>query len=137
MPVEFTVDAHPDAAFQGTVDRIYPEPEIRDNIVYYQAIVDLDADQAGRLKPEMTTQCRVIVQEKSGVVALPNRALKWVGDEQVVFKVDDDGRVTRVKPELGLQGLASSEVVSGLARGDKVATDVTLTGRGQGGDDPR
>ena len=39
MPVEFRVDAFPDTVFKGEVDTIYPQPEIRDNIVYYQALV--------------------------------------------------------------------------------------------------
>ncbi|OLN26840.1 hypothetical protein DVDV_2456 [Desulfovibrio sp. DV] len=41
MPVEFRVDAYPGATFKGSVDQIYPQPEIRDNIVYYQALCAL------------------------------------------------------------------------------------------------
>ena len=71
MPVEFRVDAYPDHVFTGTVNQIYPEPEIRDNIVYYQALVRLAPETASQLRPEMTTQCTVVVQEKPDVLVLP------------------------------------------------------------------
>jgi len=126
MPVEFRVDAYRDRTFKGAIDQIYPEPEIRDNIVYYRALVRLDAEQALALRPEMTTQCQIVVQTKDDVLALPNVALKWVGDKQVVFVKDPDGAVRRVTPTLGLAGLEASEVLDGLKAGDVVATQVIL-----------
>jgi RND family efflux transporter MFP subunit len=127
LPVEFTVDALPGRTFSGAIAQIYPQPEIRDNIVYYQALVQLDPDQARSLRPEMTTLCRIVVQEKGGVLALPNAALKWVDGEQVVFAVRE-GQPVKVKPTLGLAGLAFSEVLEGLAQGEVVATQLVLPG---------
>lgn len=127
LRVEFTVDAYPGRTFAGLVGRIYPQPEIRDNIVYYQALVALDPGQARDLRPEMTTLCRIVVQEKAGALVIPNAALKWVDGEQVAYLVRD-GKARRVKPRLGLAGLARSEVLEGLAEGDVVATQLVLPG---------
>ena len=127
--VEFTVDAYPGKTFSGVVDQIYPEPETRDNIVYYQALVTLTREQAMLLRPEMTTQCRIVVQARQDVLALPNAALKWVDGRQVVF-VAGQGEPRRVEPELGLEGLTHSEVVSGLEEGQSVATQLVLPGGG-------
>lgn len=124
--VEFSVDAHPGALFTGVVDRINPQPEIRDNIVYYLAIVTLDEEQALRLRPDMTTQCKIVVEVRKDVLALPNNALKWVGDKQYVFVGGQGAAVRRVQPVLGLQGLEKSEVLEGLSEGDVVATQVVL-----------
>ena len=129
LPVEFQVDAYPDAVFAGTIDQIYPEPEIRDNIVYFQALVRLKPEQARRLRPEMTTQCRIIVEVKADVLRLPNAALKWIGGEQAVFVARDGEDVRRTSPRLGLTGTAFSEVLSGLSEGDKVATQLVLPGQ--------
>lgn len=131
MAVEFRVDAYPDAVFNGTVDRVYPSPEIRDNIVYYLAIVNLDVTQAERLRPDMTTQCRIIVETRDNVLALPNTALKWIGDKQVVYVEAEGGKPRRVQPRLGLQGLEKSEVLEGLNEGDKVAVQLVLPGTGK------
>ena len=126
MTTEFRVDTYPDAVFTGTVDQIYPQPEVRDNIVYYQALVKLAPETSRKLRPEMTTQCSVIVHEKDNVLALPNAALKWVDGKQSVFVQRAAGNVEKVYPQLGLRGLDASEVVSGLNAGDMVAVDVDL-----------
>lgn len=131
LPVEFRVDSQPDANFKGAVDRVYPEPEIRDNIVYYKALVTVDRDQAERLRPEMTTQCSIVVDTREAVLAVPNQALKWVAGVQTVFVVDktQPEGVRRVEPKLGLPGLEKSEVLEGLAEGDEVATQIVLPGQ--------
>lgn len=126
--VEFRVDAYPGRIFEGEVLTIYPQPEIRDNIVYYQALVGISPEQATLLRPEMTTQVQIIVAEKAEVLLIPNNALKWVDGQQVVFVQAQDGLVRRVTPKLGLAGVTHSEVTEGLAEGEKVATKVELPG---------
>jgi RND family efflux transporter MFP subunit len=131
--VEYWVDAHPGRKFTAAVAEIYPEPEIRDNIVYYRALVRVGREQAEHLRPEMTTQCRIVVEVKEDVLSIPNAALKWVQGEQVVFRIAEAGGVSKVKAELGLQGRLRSEVLSGLSEGDAVATRLNLPSPGRGG----
>lgn len=129
LPVEFTVDARPDTVFKGSINRIYPEPEIRDSIVYYRALVEVDAQEAQLLRPEMTTQCRIIVKVANDVLSIPNTALKWVGKKQRIFRViPGKDQPEELEPKLGLQGLTRSEVLSGLSEGDTVATQLVLPG---------
>ncbi|MDR3641747.1 MAG: efflux RND transporter periplasmic adaptor subunit [Humidesulfovibrio sp.] len=131
LPVEFRVDSQPGRIFKGAVDRVYPDPEIRDNIVYYKALVTLDREEAQFLRPEMTTQCSIVVDTREGVLTVPNQALKWVAGQQTVFVVDktQPGGVRWVTPKLGLPGLEKSEVLEGLAEGDEVATQIVLSGQ--------
>lgn len=131
LPVEFRVDSQPGRTFNGHVDRVYPDPEIRDNIVYYKALVTVDRDEAQYLRPEMTTQCGIVVDTRENVLTVPNQALKWVAGRQTVFVLDKgqpDG-VRRVEPKLGLPGLERSEVTEGLAEGEEVATQIVLAGQ--------
>lgn len=129
LPVEYTVDAFRDRTFKGSVDRIYPEPEIRDNIVYYRTLIKVTKEEAQWLRPEMTTQCKIIVETKKDVLAVPNTALKWVSNRQVCFVVTDPKVEPReVTPKLGLVGLEMSEVLEGLSEGDVVATQLVLPG---------
>ncbi|BFR49210.1 efflux RND transporter periplasmic adaptor subunit [Nitratidesulfovibrio sp. HK-II] len=125
MAVEFRVDSLPGRTFSGTVNQIYPQPEIRENIVYYRALVRLTPQTSTDLRPEMTTQCRIVVQQKDNVLAVPNEALKWVSGEQVVF-VQDGAGIRKVRPRIGLAGAEASEVLEGLAEGDMVGTRVVL-----------
>lgn len=130
--LEFRVDAWPDRVFEGTVARIYPEPDVRENIVYYRALVRVSAEQAELLRPEMTTQVQIVVAEKKDALRLPNAALKWVDGRQLVFVQQEDGSVRQVTPQLGLLGVTHSEVLTGLQAGEQVATQLVL---GQGAAD--
>lgn len=129
---EFRVDAYPDKVFRGTIQTIYPEPEIRENIVYYKALVAIPKAEAAWLRPEMTTQVQIVVAEKDKVLRLPNAALKWVDGRQVVYLVKPEGQVREVLPKLGLTGLLDSEILEGLKQGDTVATQVVLGEKGSG-----
>lgn len=129
--VEFFVDAYPDVVFKGQVERVYPEPEVRDNIVYYKALVGVTYDEATPLRPEMTTQCRIVVEERSNVLTVPNAALKWVDGKQVIF-IQDGDTPREVQPELGLEGVSRSEVLSGLSEGEAVAVQLVLPGAKKG-----
>ncbi len=124
--LEFRVDAWPDRIFKGTVATVYPEPEVRENIVYYRALVAVNAEQAELLRPEMTTQVQIVVAEKEDALRLPNAALKWVDGRQLVFVQQPDGSVRQLVPELGLVGVSHSEVIGGLQTGEKVATQLVL-----------
>jgi HlyD family secretion protein/macrolide-specific efflux system membrane fusion protein len=129
---EFRVDAYPEKVFRGTIQTVYPEPEIRENIVYYKALVAIPKAEAAWLRPEMTTQVQIVVAEKDNVLRLPNAALKWVDGRQVVYLVKTEGQVREVLPKLGLTGLLESEIVEGLKQGDTVATQVVLGDKGKG-----
>lgn len=157
QPVEFQVDSLPERVFESRIENIYPKPEIRDNIVYYLAVASVSREQAALLRPEMTTQCRVVVAEKRDVLTLPNAALKWVDGAMVVFVREAPGalatepspapkwrwdfwngqertsgqRARMVRPELGLRGVSHSEVLSGLQEGEEVATQVVLPQAGK------
>jgi HlyD family secretion protein/macrolide-specific efflux system membrane fusion protein len=126
--VEFKVDAYPGKIFRGAIRTIQPQPEVRDNIVYYQAIVDIVPEDTRLLRPEMTTQAQIVVETRDNVLLIPNSALKWVEDRQVLFVQESDGNVRRVSPELGLAGVRESEILAGVKEGEKVATQVDLPG---------
>jgi multidrug resistance efflux pump len=125
----FQVEGYPDRTFHGRVERVSPEPEIRDNLVYYLAMVPLAPDTARLLRPEMTAACTITAGRRKDAPALPKQALKWVDGEEWVFVLDGE-ELRRVKPKLGLEGAAYVEVLDGVAVGDEVATRLEL-----GGDD--
>ncbi|HIW00492.1 MAG TPA: MATE family efflux transporter [Candidatus Desulfovibrio intestinipullorum] len=123
--VAFTVESFRDRVFEGHVDLIHPGPEIRNNIVYYRALVRLSPETALSLRPEMTARCTVIAGEKENVLCVPNAAFKWIQDRKVVF-VEDGAGVHPVLVRTGMEGLTHTEVLSGLEEGQRVATSLEL-----------
>lgn len=126
MPVNFTVDAYPGVTFRGGVSQIYPEAVVRDNIVYYQALVPLKPKTALQLRPEMTTQCSIITDEKDSILVIPNDAIKWVGGKQYVYVVDEQNKARPVSPKFGIMGEYNTQILSGIEEGEKVATKLIV-----------
>ncbi len=74
--VNFTVDAYPTRRFQGTVLQVRNAPIMVQNVVTYDAVVGVD-NKALLLKPGMTANLEFLVNKKSGVLRIPNAALRF------------------------------------------------------------
>ncbi len=123
MTVEFSVDAYRNEVFKAKVVEIYPEPVIRNNVVYY-IVVARGFKNPQLLKPEMTTHNRIIAGVKKNVLVLPNSAVKWKNGRYVVYKVTGNG-VKEVPVEVGWSDDRFTEIISGLNEGDKVAVSLS------------
>lgn len=124
--VEYYVDTFPDKLFRGRIEKIYPQPVVKDNIVYYLAIVNVIKDDTRFLKPEMTTHVKIIIEEKKDILIAPNAAIKFEGGKQVAYKVIGPDRVDKVEVKIGTRGEENTEIISGLKEGDTVATKLIL-----------
>ncbi|MEJ5349745.1 MAG: efflux RND transporter periplasmic adaptor subunit [Desulfosoma sp.] len=131
--VEYSVDTYPDRTFFGTITDIYHQPVIRENIVYYLAIVKISPEDAAVLRPEMTTYCRIVLSEKTNALSVPNSAIKFEAGRQVVYVlVEGQETPQKVPVGVGIRGENRTEIVSGLSEGQLVATKIILP-QAQGG----
>lgn len=55
----FTVDTYPGHEFEGRVTTIYPQAEIRDNVVNYVTVVRFEPPGDRVLRPEMTVMAKI------------------------------------------------------------------------------
>lgn len=118
--VTYYVDAYPDKMLKGKVATIYPEPEIRENIVYYLAILKVRPEDTRFIRPQMTVHAKVITDIKKGVLLVSNQAIKFEAGRPVVYKINGK-KTTPIPIEIGLRGENETEVTSGLKEGDKIA----------------
>ncbi len=133
--VEYSVDTYPDRVFSGRITDIYHQPVIRDNIVYYLAIVKIAPQDAALLRPEMTTYCRIVLTEKADVVSVPNSAVKFEAGTQVVYVMTEKGKPPqKVTVAVGVRGENRTEILAGVSEGQVVATKMVMPqGQGQPG----
>jgi HlyD family secretion protein len=76
MPASFTVDAYPNRVFKGTVRQVRNAPQTVQNVVTYDAVVDVaNADLA--LKPGMTATVTFVYADKDDALRVPNAALRF------------------------------------------------------------
>jgi multidrug efflux pump subunit AcrA (membrane-fusion protein) len=114
----FTVDAFPGEEFAGTVTAIYPRAVIQSNVVNYITTVAIE-NPDGKLKPDMTANVTVSLDERKGVLAVPDRALRRERGRTVVYVATGAGAEPR-EVKVGLRGGGMAEIVSGLAEGERV-----------------
>ena len=115
----FTVDAFPATEFEGKVSAIYPKAVIQDNVVNYDVVVDIETPYHGRLRPEMTANVTVFLEEREGVLAVPAKAVQRERGKNVVY-VQTDGRAEPREIKVGWRDGQWIEVASGLQEGETV-----------------
>jgi HlyD family secretion protein len=76
MGVAFTVDAHPSEIFRGRVRQIRNAPQTVQNVVTYDAVIDV-ANPELKLRPGMTANVTFVYAEKEDVLRVPNAGLRF------------------------------------------------------------
>ncbi len=76
MAASFAVDAFPNRRFQGTVRQIRNAPQTVQNVVTYDAVVDV-ANPDLALRPGMTANVSFVYAERSDVLRVPAAALRF------------------------------------------------------------
>jgi HlyD family secretion protein len=83
MTATFVVDAYPDRKFKGVIRQIRDAPQTLQNVVTYDAVVDVDNGDA-RLKPGMTANVTFVYAERKGVLRIPSAALRFRPPEELL-----------------------------------------------------
>ncbi|WP_049778398.1 efflux RND transporter periplasmic adaptor subunit [Anaeromyxobacter sp. K] len=76
MPATFTVDAHPNEVFSGAVRQVRNAATTVQNVVTYDAVVDV-ANPELKLKPGMTATVTFVYAQRDDVLRVPNAALRF------------------------------------------------------------
>jgi len=84
--VSFTVDAFPDRKFAGKVRQIRNSPTTVQNVVTYDVVIEVNNADL-KLRPGMTANASLITAERSGVLRIPNAALRFRLPESVAKEI--------------------------------------------------
>jgi HlyD family secretion protein len=130
--VQLTFDALTGQTFTGTVANVALVGTTSSGVVNYPVTIALDPTDAA-IRPGMTANVSIVVEQHNNVLLVPNRAVKTSGKQKIVT-VLQEGKSTQVVVTLGLSGDTQSEVTSGLSESDVVVIQqTTTTSSNQGG----
>jgi RND family efflux transporter MFP subunit len=115
----FTVDSFPARDFPGKVVAIYPDAILLENVVYYDVVIEIQGNEDKVLRPQMTASATIFLDAKTGVLAIPAKALKRERGKNVVYVVQD-GQPKPREVKVGWKDGTWIEVVSGLQEGEAV-----------------
>ena len=135
--VSFTVDAFPNDTFQGSVTQVRQQPTTESNVVTYEVVISAP-NQDLKLKPGLTANVNIYTLEMPGVLAIPNKALRFKPNEamlnegETITDVDSHIKVwTKEGPNLkaiavqtGVTNGTLTQITNGLTAGTKVIVDV-------------
>ena len=110
-------DAWPQRPFTARLNFIAPSIDAQRGVVELRLKVDPVPDY---LRQDMTVSVNILTAQRAQALAVPNDALIAVQGTGATVLLVRDGRLTHVPVQLGLRGLAMTEVVKGLAAGDRV-----------------
>lgn len=74
--VTFTVDAFPSEEFKGAIQQMRLNPQNVQNVVTYNVVIDVSNPEQ-KLKPGMTANLTVTIDERNDVLKVPNSALRF------------------------------------------------------------
>ncbi|MGE3178117.1 MAG: efflux RND transporter periplasmic adaptor subunit [Vicinamibacterales bacterium] len=74
--VSFRVDAYPAEDFAGSVAQVRLQPIVQQNVVTYATVIDVPNPDL-KLKPGMTANVSVEIARRTGVLRIPNAALRF------------------------------------------------------------
>ncbi len=116
--IDMTLDAFgPDQHFSGQVLSIDPASTVISGVIDYRVISSIENNP--QIKPGMTVNLVIMVEQKTNVLAVPNRLIKTSGSQSTV-SVLRNGKVQTVNVTTGLAGDTYTEITSGLNAGDVV-----------------
>ena len=150
QPASFTVDAYPGKIFPSTVLELRNEPKTEQNVVTYEAVLEVDNSEL-LLRPGMTATASIVAGRRENVLTVPSAALRFVppldeprgfGPPQQKAQLNKPSLAKKVwllgpagedgpKPVsrevvTGASDGTLTEIVSGeLREGDEVIVDVT------------
>jgi HlyD family secretion protein len=74
--VKFSVDAFPGKEFEGKIEEMRLNPVNVQNVVTYNVVIDV-ANPDQKLKPGMTANLTITIDERNNVLKVPNSALRF------------------------------------------------------------
>jgi HlyD family secretion protein len=74
--VKFSVDAFPGKEFDGQIEVMRLNPTNVQNVVTYNVVIDVDNPEQ-KLKPGMTANLTITIDERNNVLKVPNSALRF------------------------------------------------------------
>ena len=137
--VTFTVDAYPDDTFEGTVKQVRLQATTTNNVVTYEVVISAqNADL--KLKPGLTANVTIYTQERAGVLAVVNKALRFTPTKETVgkdIKIVDckgknkvwtlDGKTLTAHPvSIGQSDGMHTEIIKGLKAGQQIVTEIVV-----------
>jgi HlyD family secretion protein len=116
------VESFKDKKYEGKVTKISPLGREKDNVTTFEVRVSIH-NPSGELRANMSANAEIILEEKKGVLLIPEAAVIYDKDRNASVELPDakaqKGR-KKVPVKLGISNGVKTELLSGVNTGQKV-----------------
>ena len=150
--VTFTVDAYPEDIFHGNVTQVRQEATTTNNVVTYEVVISAPNSNL-KLKPGLTASVTIYTFERTGVLCVPTKALRFTPTKETIGKqrkMQDcegknklwtlEGDVLKAHAvKIGMTDGTNTEIISGIGKGVDVISEINVSIEGveEGGEAER
>lgn len=121
--IDMTLDAFgPDKHLEGQVLSIDPASTVVSSVIQFRVISSIPIDPS--IKPGMTANLNIIINDIPNIIAVPNRLIKVANGKKTVTVLNNN-QISEVEITTGLLGDNFTEVTSGLSIGDVLTSTTT------------
>jgi HlyD family secretion protein len=122
QPARIVVESFKDRKFAGEVTKISPLGVEKDNVTTFEVRVSI-RNPGGELKANMSANAEIILEEKKGVLLIPDSAVIYDRQRQAFVEVPDTAAEkgkTRVGIRVGISNGVRTELLAGIREGQQV-----------------
>ena len=122
QPARITVESYKDQKFLGKVTKISPMGVEKDNVTTFEVRVSI-SNESRKLSAVMTANAEIILEERKGVLAIPEGAIVYMKDKSTAVEIPDptlEAGKRRVVVATGISNGSKIQIVKGLAEGQQV-----------------
>jgi len=114
------VDALPALQLDGEVISISLLPEVEEGVVLYEVKIGFDVPEGSGLRAGMSATADIVIDERSDVLLVPDRAIKQDSLGNTVVSVMVNGQLQERPVVIGISDGYQTEIVDGLDEGEVV-----------------
>lgn len=122
QPARISVESYKDRKFTGRVTMISPMGVEKDNVTTFEVRVSI-SNASGKLRAEMTANAEIVIEDKKGILAVPEGAIVYKKDKSTEVEIPDPASekgTQRIAVVTGISNGSKTEIVRGLREGQPV-----------------
>jgi HlyD family secretion protein len=122
QPARITVESYKDRNFMGKVTKISPMGVEKDNVTTFEVRVSI-SNESRKLMATMTANAEIMLEERKGVLAVPEGAIIYKKDRSTEVEIPDatsESGKRRVPVTTGIGNGSKTQIVTGLSEGGQV-----------------
>ena len=128
-----SVDALPDVQLEGRVTHISPLPTVEAGVTRYKVKIGFDVPPGSGLRVGMSATADIITSGRSGVLLVPNRAIKQDSQGNPVVGVMVGEQIEQRPVVVGISDGFQTEIIDGLEEGEMVVIEIRAEPEPSGG----